>query len=105
MSRSLIVLLFSVVAVGGYPAVAAGEHLGMTIRGWGAVADPDEDCHVAIEGKRVSITVPGTSHEFAAELERWNAPRIMQDVHGDFIAEVKVCGALNPAPGGGTTKG
>jgi regulation of enolase protein 1 (concanavalin A-like superfamily) len=105
MSRSLIALLLGVVAVGGYSKVAAGEHLGMTIRGWGTVTDPDEDCRVIVEGKRVSITVPGTSHEFAAELERWNAPRVMQDVQGDFIAEVKVCGALNPPPGGGTTKG
>jgi regulation of enolase protein 1 (concanavalin A-like superfamily) len=77
----------------------------MRIEGWGRVVDPDGDCTVSIEGARVKILVPETSHEFAAELKRWNAPRIARTVRQDFIAQVKVCGDFEPPPGGGTTKG
>jgi regulation of enolase protein 1 (concanavalin A-like superfamily) len=105
MSRSLNAILLSIVAIGGYSTLAADEQPGITIRGWGTVIDPDEDCRIAVEGKRVSVTVPATSHEFAAELERWNAPRIMQEINGAFIAEVKVCGTLEPPQGRGNTEG
>src|SRR5262249_30864558 len=45
---------------------------------------------------KVTVKVPGTAHDFAGELGRWNAPRVLSTVRGDFIIEVKVSGAFKP---------
>src|SRR5438045_9260714 len=93
MSRRLLLALFIAGVVAANVVDAAGDRRPqMRIGGWGRVVDPDGDCSVSIEGARVTIRVPETSHEFAAELDRWNAPRIVRTVRQDFVAQVKVCG-------------
>ena len=69
------------------------------IKGWGQVSDPDRDCEITSKDGAVEIKVPGKSHDFAAELRLQNSPRVLQEIKGDFIAEVKVSGELKP---GGT---
>ncbi|MGC1272937.1 MAG: DUF1349 domain-containing protein [Planctomycetaceae bacterium] len=63
---------------------------------WGEVVDPDGDCTVRFGEAGVTIEVPGTPHDLSAELGVVNAPRILHDVEGDFIAEVKVTGIVKP---------
>lgn len=69
---------------------------------FGQFIDPDGDCSLKIQGPRLSLTVPGKLHTFSAEQRVYNAPRLLQDVEGDFIAEVKVETAfqLGTAQGG-----
>jgi regulation of enolase protein 1 (concanavalin A-like superfamily) len=98
MVRNRAVLLLSVVAC--LLAVASGaadDKAATKIKGWGEVTDPDRDCKVALVKDRLTVKVPGTAHDFAAELQRLNAPRVMGKVQGDFIAEVKVSGEFKPS--------
>jgi regulation of enolase protein 1 (concanavalin A-like superfamily) len=68
-----------------------------SIPGWGELSDPDADCKVKVEKERLEVKVPGAAHDYAGELMRWNAPRVMSRVEGDFIVEVKVSGKFTPA--------
>jgi regulation of enolase protein 1 (concanavalin A-like superfamily) len=63
------------------------------IKGWGRVVDPDGDCKIEAE-KNVSLTVPAGLHDlsFVGHSGGQTAPRILQEVDGDFIAQVKVTG-------------
>jgi regulation of enolase protein 1 (concanavalin A-like superfamily) len=72
-----------------------------TIASWGDVIDPDRDCEIASKGESLVITVPGTLHDLNSEIKKWNAPRVVREVHGDFTATVKVAG--NFTPGGKPT--
>jgi regulation of enolase protein 1 (concanavalin A-like superfamily) len=65
---------------------------------WGEVTDPDGDCQLKLADSKLSIVVPGTAHDLSAELKKVNAPRVLRDVQGDFIVQVKVGGALKPGP-------
>jgi regulation of enolase protein 1 (concanavalin A-like superfamily) len=97
LRTGLLLLLVALTCSFLHPATA-GEKEGDSIKGWGAVTDPDADCTVERDGDsaRIKFSVPGTPHDYAAELQRHNAPRVLTDVHGDFIIEVKVCGELKP---------
>jgi regulation of enolase protein 1 (concanavalin A-like superfamily) len=63
--------------------------------GWGQV-DPDRDCTITIQGTTLHVTVPPTGHDLSIETGQTNAPRVLQEVTGDFTVQVKVCGALQP---------
>lgn len=69
---------------------------GDPIRGWGHWVDPDEDCAVEPTEVRLRIVVPAKAHDLSNELGLMNAPRVVRDVDGDFIAQVKVVGKVNP---------
>ena len=78
------------------------EGAGTTLPGWGQTYDPDHDCTFSTvdRPKSLSILVPPTPHDLSAELGQVNAPRVLQEMEGDFSVQVKVCGAINPvAPG------
>lgn len=62
------------------------------VPGWGKAVDPDGDCKFSIVGARLSIEVPGTPHALAIERNQMNAPRVVREVQGDFVAQVKVVG-------------
>jgi regulation of enolase protein 1 (concanavalin A-like superfamily) len=68
-----------------------------TIPGWGELTNPDGDCKVKAGKERLTVKIPGAAHDFAGELKRWNAPRVMSRVEGDFVVEVQVSGAFTPA--------
>lgn len=78
-------------------AVPADDKTGKAIAGWGTIIDPDGDCQITAVKGQVTIQVPGKAHDFAGELRRWNAPRILSPVNGDFVVEVKVGGELKPS--------
>lgn len=63
----------------------------------GTIIDPNNDCTIRDSAGKLVITVPGTAHDFAAELKRWNAPRVMSDIQGDFTITVKISGTFAPA--------
>jgi regulation of enolase protein 1 (concanavalin A-like superfamily) len=63
---------------------------------WGVLVDPDHDCYVWKTNDVIRLEVPGTAHDFASELARWNAPRILTNVDGNFILEVRVSGNFRP---------
>jgi regulation of enolase protein 1 (concanavalin A-like superfamily) len=78
------------------PAVSSGKKA----PGWGDLVDPDRDCEMTVEKDKLRITVPGTPHDFSAELKRMNAPHTLLPVQGDFIIDVKACGRLQPGTRG-----
>ena len=78
------------------PTLLAQEKKGATLERWGQVLDPDGDCKVRMDGGRVTIEVPPKLHDLSAEMGTVNAPRVLREVEGDFIAEVTVAGAVTP---------
>jgi regulation of enolase protein 1 (concanavalin A-like superfamily) len=84
--------------------VVAQEKGGPSPLGWGTVVDPDGDCKIGRNGEIVTIDVPGKIHDLSPEQRKVNAPRILGDVKGDFIAEVEAVGAVQPG-GQGTRQG
>ncbi len=59
---------------------------------WGEVIDPDGDCRLVFTDDKLAVSIPGKDHALSAEVGRMNAPRVLQDVTGDFVAQVKVSG-------------
>jgi Trypsin-like peptidase domain/Protein of unknown function (DUF1349) len=84
--------LFSANRTGAAPGNGAGPALNP----WGDVIDPDDDCTFRVDDRGVSLEVPGTIHDLNAEIGQSNAPRIVREVEGDFVAQVKVCGEFQP---------
>jgi S1-C subfamily serine protease/regulation of enolase protein 1 (concanavalin A-like superfamily) len=70
------------------------------LESWGDAIDPDGDCKVRPEAGGVVFDVPGKLHDLSAEIGMLNAPRILREVDGDFIAKVKVVGPLEPGAAG-----
>jgi RNA polymerase sigma factor (sigma-70 family) len=60
--------------------------------GWGTVIDPDGDCTLTFADKSLIVKVPGSDHVFMPERGRTNAPRVLEEVEGDFTVQVKVSG-------------
>ena len=69
---------------------------GAKLAGWGAVVDPDGDCKLHVEGKALVIDVPGTLHDLNADIDKYNAPRVLREVEGNFSITVKVVGDFKP---------
>ena len=72
---------------------------GEDIPGWGTWVDVDKDCEFKLDGKdALVITVPASVHDLWPEnpepKQRANAPRVVQEVDGDFTAEVTVAGRV-----------
>jgi hypothetical protein len=59
--------------------------------------DPLGDCRFHRKGERLTITVPGQGHALDQDGVRHNAPRLLRDVEGDFVAQVRVAGNFEPA--------
>jgi regulation of enolase protein 1 (concanavalin A-like superfamily) len=90
--RTLLALGISAWSL-GWLSVARAVPPG-SIVGWGDVVDPDGDCKFAVKGKALKIVVPGTIHDLTAETGDMSAPRVLRDVEGDFILQVKVGGEV-----------
>jgi regulation of enolase protein 1 (concanavalin A-like superfamily) len=74
------------------------------IRGWGTVIDPARDCKVIEKEGTLATTVPGTHHNLnqTPAFDNLLAPRVLQDVDGDFTLHVKVDPFERPEPGTST---
>jgi regulation of enolase protein 1 (concanavalin A-like superfamily) len=71
----------------------AADKPAQTIPGFGTVVDPDGDCGFA-DRVKLTIKVPNTLHGLTYRPEpgqsKLNAPRLVQDVKGDFQFAIKV---------------
>lgn len=74
------------------------EVAGTEIKGWGSAIDPDGDCKITTEGKTLTINIPGALHDLNADIDKFNAPRVLRQVRGDFDVQVKVAGDFKPGP-------
>ena len=105
-SKAGIALLLFFTSVGSYsacaadPAPEAAKPNETTIRGVGTTVNPAGDCAFKGDAKRLTIDIPGNDHALMTEQNRMTAPRVLQEVTGDFTTEVKVSGSYSE--GGGT---
>ena len=81
----------------------AGRDAGppIVIEGWGRLIDPDHDCTVKAEQGKLTVNVPARLHDLNPRNGKLNAPRVLQEVEGDFVVQVKVSGKFEP--GGNST--
>jgi regulation of enolase protein 1 (concanavalin A-like superfamily) len=79
------------------PSPADADKPPQVVRSFGASLDPDGDCKFAAQPV-VAITVPGSNHDLVVKppYVKQNAPRVIDDVKGDFRLAVKV--AKFPVP-------
>jgi regulation of enolase protein 1 (concanavalin A-like superfamily) len=89
----VLLLILVVSAVMAAPAPAPSPFT----RGWDKAIDPDGDCKFRREKDALIIEVPGRVHDLGVERGVMNAPRLLRDVEGDFLAEVRVSGNFRPA--------
>ena len=69
------------------------------IKGWGEVQDPDGDCQVRATDTNLTIGIPGSLHDLWPKQGKVNAPRVLQDVDGDFTVQVTVTTTVKPQNG------
>lgn len=64
------------------------------IGGWGTVIDPDGDCTIKAGKAGVTFRLPPPRHDLwfggTDEQTRFNAPRVLQEVEGNFVITVRV---------------
>jgi hypothetical protein len=86
-------------SLGISPAARAGDKP-QEIKGWGAATDPDGDCKFEEKEGKLTIKVPGSIHDLYPgqkdEKKRFNAPRVLREIEGDFVAYVKVTADWKP---------
>ncbi len=80
------------------------ERAGTELKGWGVAIDLDKDCKITPRDKGISIEIPGKLHDMDFDGGLTNAPRVMQEVEGDFVATVKVSGDYKLGPKGTNPK-
>ncbi|QEL18930.1 DUF1349 domain-containing protein [Limnoglobus roseus] len=80
------------------PEVRADQKNGTVYQGWGQLYDPANDTEVSMENGRLSMTVPPGLHDINHQLGGMRAPRILQEVTGNFTLEVTVTGDFTPGP-------
>ena len=78
--------------------VEKAASIGKIIEGWGSPIDPDGDCAFDLQDGALVITVPAgpPPHDLSEEIDSSNAPRVLHEVTGDFILQVRVDGDFNP---------
>ena len=63
---------------------------------WGKIIDPEGDCKLTFEADKLDCSIPGKDHALSSEVHRTTAPRVLQEVTGDFSVQVKVSGITLP---------
>jgi regulation of enolase protein 1 (concanavalin A-like superfamily) len=92
--RTLSVIAISIAIA--FTPTFAGDKSG-TFPGWGTVVNPDGDCTFKTGTARLIISVPGGNHDLDSRPEyKINAPRVLQEIEGDFAIEVRVAGTITP---------
>ena len=87
--RSLLIMVFAVSLV--FEAFSDDKPQ-PTLKGWGEAIDPDGDCRIGLDEDKVTISVPPTRHDLSVEVGDVNSPRVLRNIEGDFIVQVKVSG-------------
>lgn len=93
MSRSFALLV---------PLLAAGTLLAAPAPrpfrdGWNKPINPDYDCKFLRKNSTLTIEVPGSDHDFSPKRRRFNAPRLLRDIEGDFVMQVRVRAVFRPS--------
>lgn len=89
MLRRIYSLLFLLIASAIFAAPAP--------KGSWERVDPDKDCKFDIKGNTMTIELPGGDHDLDPKRGRFNAPRLMREIEGDFIMQVRVCASFCPS--------
>jgi regulation of enolase protein 1 (concanavalin A-like superfamily) len=78
-------------------ALAAGEQPVQKIKGWGEAYDPEKDTKFSLDKGKLTIAIPAGAHrDMWAGNGKITSPRVVQDVEGNFVAQVKVLGVIRP---------
>jgi len=75
------------------------------LKEWGKAEDPDGDCRFQQTGNKLTLRVPGKTHNLVAGEGKLNAPRVLGPVQGDFVVTVQVAGEVRPGPKGSVAGG
>lgn len=67
-----------------------------SIPDWGDVVNPKKDCKIVPVDGELKMTLPAVAHDLSVEINRMNAPRVLQAASGDFSIQVKVSGVSHP---------
>jgi regulation of enolase protein 1 (concanavalin A-like superfamily) len=95
MRRTLCVMVCILI---GYVAMAAPTPADRPwVNGWDKPVDPDKDCKFIRDKATLTIEVPGRDHDLGVERGLMNSPRLLRDVEGDFVAQVRVDGTFQPS--------
>lgn len=82
--------------IGGLLAVAlaasAPAQTTAKFPGWGDPVDPGKDCKIRLEGKALVVEAPAGTHLLQPFPGKQNAPRVLRDIEGNFVAALKVSG-------------
>jgi regulation of enolase protein 1 (concanavalin A-like superfamily) len=81
------------------------EPKGTELSGWGLAIDPDKDCHFTPGPTSLAVAVPATLHDCGGPLRKFNAPRVLRAVDGDFVLTMKVVGDFKPGAQSTNPKG
>jgi regulation of enolase protein 1 (concanavalin A-like superfamily) len=103
LAALLLVVLVAGVVVTAAPAPQSkpAQPSRVWLAGWDQPIDPLGDCRFERKGERLTITVPDKGHYLDPRARRLHAPRLLRDVQGDFVAQVRVGGVcrLTTPPG------
>jgi regulation of enolase protein 1 (concanavalin A-like superfamily) len=58
--------------------------------GWGDPMNPDKDCKIQRDKDSLTIEMPGTAHDYDPVRKRFNAPRLLSELEGNFDLVVRV---------------
>jgi S1-C subfamily serine protease len=89
-------------AASGAPLGTSAARKKLSFTTLGEMVDPAKNCKLTRSDSSVTIDVPAGVHLLSPELDVKNAPVITAGIEGDFVAIVKVSGAM--APGNEPTK-
>jgi regulation of enolase protein 1 (concanavalin A-like superfamily) len=102
MRRSLGVAACFLIACAVFAAPAPADR--PWVSGWDKPVDPDGDCKFIRNKDTLTIEVPGRDHDLGIERGLMNSPRLLRDVEGDFVAQVRVSGTFQPSQNSTTTE-
>jgi hypothetical protein len=60
------------------------------VTGWGYPVNPDRDCKIRRDKGVLTIEMPSGDHDYDPVRERFNAPRILREIEGNFEIQVRV---------------
>jgi hypothetical protein len=69
-----------------------------SVEGWGQVIDPMGDCVFRLQDGALTIEVPEAHHDLWPDVDKVNAPLVLQDVEGDFTVQVLVATVSKSEP-------
>jgi S1-C subfamily serine protease/regulation of enolase protein 1 (concanavalin A-like superfamily) len=82
-------------AIGG-AAAQEGPKLAPTFKALGPLADANKNCKMSRDEKSLTIDVPAGVHLLSPELDLKNSPMTLAAINGDFVAQVKIAGDMQP---------